>query len=138
MKTKTTFDGQLCVNSSHSAQALLKDNMCGLDHEEVWILLLTARCTVIAKEMVAMGTLCHASIDCRTVLRRALLNNAMGIILLHNHPSGDPRPSPQDIRFTSKLRDACRLFDIKLLDHIIVAGEHFYSFAEEQTHKTIQ
>ena len=63
----------------------------------------------------------------------ALLHNAAALILMHNHPSGDPSPSPNDIRFTRQLRQACSLMDVNLLDHIITADEGFYSFTEETT-----
>ncbi len=131
----TTLDDQICVVTSRTAEELLRENLHGLDHEEVWVLYLTARNTVIGREMLSKGTLNQTSLDCRTVLRQALLHNAMSIILLHNHPSGDPRPSQQDIRFTDKLHGACRMLDIKLIDHIIVGGEHFYSFSDERTYK---
>ena len=72
------------------------------------------------------------------MLRQSLLNNAGGIILLHNHPSGDSRPSQADIRFTDKLRQACSLMGINLVDHIIVAEESFFSFCEEKTFKYIK
>lgn len=80
-----------------------------------------------------MGTLTQTSIDNRTVIRRALLNNAAGIILLHNHPSGNPQPSQSDIQFTSGMKKACDLMDIQFLDHIIFTDVDFFSFSEEKT-----
>ena len=79
------------------------------------------------------GNLTQMDIDNGAVFRRALLNNAEGIIQLHNHPSGNPKPSPDDIRFTSNLKKACDLMDIKLLDHIIFTDGEFFSFSEEKT-----
>ena len=78
-----------------------------------------------------MGTLKETSIDCRTVIRKALLLNAMGFVLVHNHPSGDPRPSVHDINFTDRLNKACSLMDIKLLDHIVIGENGYFSFADE-------
>lgn len=120
------------VNNCMAAERILHETLSGLDHEEVWCIFLARDNTVIAKEMVSMGTLTQTSIDNRTVIRRALLNNAAGIILLHNHPSGNPKPSPNDIRFTSGMKKACDLMDIKLLDHIIFTDECFFSFSEER------
>lgn len=82
--------------------------------------------------MVSMGTLTSTSIDNRTVIKRALMNNAAGIILLHNHPSGNPCPSIQDIQFTNGLKRACDLMDVKLLDHVIIGNDSFFSFSEER------
>jgi DNA repair protein RadC len=121
------------INNCRAAAALLRDKFHALDHEEVWVLYLTARMHPIGSEMISKGTLTATSIDCRTVLRQALLHNAAALILMHNHPSGDPSPSPNDIRFTKQLRQACSLMDVQLLDHIITADEGFYSFSEETT-----
>lgn len=120
------------------AASLLHENLSTLDHEEVWIIYLRSNCSLIGLEMISRGTLDQTSVDCRTVLRQSLLNNAGGIILLHNHPSGDSRPSQADIRFTDRLRQACSLMGINLVDHIIVAEESFFSFCEEKTFKYIK
>ena len=119
------------VTDSKIAESVIHDDMYGLDHEEVWVIFLTMANTVITKEMASKGVLDSTAIDCRTVLRRALLNNAGRIVLVHNHPSGNPLPSSKDIEFTKKLKGSCTLMDIGLLDHIIIAGNSFYSFADE-------
>ena len=121
------------ITDCRAAERVLHDNLSGLDHEEVWCIFLARDNSVIAKEMVSMGTLTQTSIDNRTVIRRALLNNAAGIILLHNHPSGNPQPSQSDIRFTSGMKKACDLMDIQFLDHIIFTDGGFFSFSEEKT-----
>lgn len=122
----------LRITDCRAAEKALHDNLTGLDHEEVWCIFLARDNTVIAKEMVSMGTLTETSIDNRTVIKRALLNNAYGIVLLHNHPSGNPRPSVQDIRFTAGMKKACDLMNINLMDHIIFTDEGFFSFSEER------
>jgi DNA repair protein RadC len=119
------------ITNAHAAEAVLHDHMHDLDHEEVWAVFLDLRAKVIDQLMLSKGTLTQTSIDCRTVLRNALLVNASSLILLHNHPSGDPRPSVQDINFTDRLRKACSLMDIKLLDHIVIGRDGFFSFANE-------
>lgn len=118
-----------------TAQEVVHDRLVDLDHEEIWIIHLTNANTVIAAEMISMGTLSEASIDCRTVLRAALLQNAAAIILAHNHPSGVPAPGRADIKFTGELRAACSLMNIKLLDHIVMAKDSFFSFSESTTIK---
>ena len=125
------------IVSSRAAEELLHGDLHGLDHEEAWLIYLTAHNRVIGKEMVSKGTLDQTAVDCRTILRQALLHNAATIIILHNHPSGASAPSNHDIFFTSKLREACVLMDIKLADHIIVGEEEFYSFYDEKTYKII-
>ena len=121
------------VTNSLVAEGILHDRMYGLDHEEVWALFLNNRLIPIGQQMLSKGTLDRTAIDCRTVIRNALLLNAASFILLHNHPSGDPNPSKADIHFTDRLRKACSLLDIHLLDHIIIGDESFFSFAEETT-----
>lgn len=116
------------------AEQAVHDEMHGLDHEEVWALFISSSGALIAKEMISKGTLTRTSIDNFTVLRRALLNNAARIIILHNHPSGNHEPSPADISWTGKLRQACDIMNIQLLDHIIVTDDSFYSFNEEKSH----
>lgn len=137
MEQSRTSDGKISVVSSRDAEELLHGDLYGLDHEEAWILYLTSQNRLIDKEMVSKGTLKQTSIDCRTILRQALLHNASAIIVSHNHPSGISTPSASDIQLTRKLMDACRMLDISLLDHIIVGDEDFYSFSDEQTHKII-
>ena len=119
------------IVNAQAAEAVLHDRMQALDHEEVWAVFLDLRAKVIDQQMLSKGTISQTSIDCRTVLRNALLVNAASVILLHNHPSGDPRPSAQDIHFTEWLNKACSLMDIRLLDHIVIGDKGFFSFANE-------
>ena len=123
------------ITNAKSAEAILHDRMSTLDHEEVWAVFLDLRASVIDKKMLSMGTLSQTSIDCRTVIKPALLLNATAVILLHNHPSGNPLPSFKDMEFTKRLKNACSLFEIDLIDHIIIGKDSFFSFADEQTLK---
>ena len=138
MEPIKTFDGKTLVATCRSAEDLLHDQLHDLDHEEAWIIYLTSRRTVTDKEMVSKGTFDATAIDCRTILRQTLLHNAVSIILLHNHPSGDPKPSRSDIILTDRLRQACSVMDIKLIDHLVIAHDSFFSFAEERTMKLNQ
>ena len=121
------------ITGCRMAQEVVHDQLADLDHEEVWLIHLTAANKVIAAEMIAMGTLTETSVDCRTVLRSVLLQNAACFVIAHNHPSGEPRPSISDINFTAQLKKACDLMDIKLLDHIVLSSNSFFSFAQEET-----
>ena len=115
------------ITNSALAESLVHDVMYGLDHEEVWAVFLTAAKTVICKEMISMGTLKSAMFSNQRLLRRALLNNAAGVIIFHNHPSGNPIPSLADLTMTDRLKDACRIMDVEFVDHIIVADDSYFS-----------
>ena len=123
------------VHNSHDAVRLVYPVLYGLDHEEAWVIFLTSCNGVIATEMLSRGTLTNTAIDSRTILRQALLHNAASIILCHNHPSGNERPSMADIDLTENLHKACSLLDIRLIDHIIVGAGGYFSFSEEQIQK---
>ena len=135
MKPFKDDGGNVIIATSRSAEGLLHDNLSTLDHEEAWLIYLTSHNKLIGTEMVSKGTLDKTAIDSRTILRQALLHNAASIYLLHNHPSGDCTPSQGDIRLTGKIRQACQLLEIPLVDHIIVGGEYFYSFYMEKSYR---
>lgn len=107
-------------------QPLLSD----LPHEEVWAMLLSRSKRIIEKFRVGQGGIDGAVIDPRIVIRRALDRNASGIVLVHNHPSGTAYPSEQDIMNTNKVQLAASYFDMRLLDHVIIADTVPFSFAE--------
>lgn len=124
---------RLQIRNSHLAANYLKDKVSTLDHEELWALYLTKDLSLIVCEMLTKGSLDATIMDSRTVIKRALLVNATSVILAHNHPSGNPRPGANDIRQTEKIRSACTIMDIALLDHIILAENAYFSFADEIT-----
>ncbi len=123
------------IKASAQAAGYLREDLRDLDHEESWILLLNSANLPLAKKMITVGTIKSTQIDHRRIIKEALLTNATAIILFHNHPSGTPAPSVADINETNKLRKACDIFDISLLDHIILTDESYYSFAEETQNK---
>lgn len=123
------------IKASAQAAGYLRENLRNLDHEESWILLLNSANLPLAKKMITVGTIKSTQIDHRRIIKEALLTNATAIILFHNHPSGTPVPSVADINETNKLRKACDIFDISLLDHIILTDESYYSFADETQNK---
>ena len=94
---------------------------------ESWILLLNSANLPLAKKMITVGTIKSTQIDHRRIIKEAMMCNATAIILFHNHPSGTPAQSVADINETNKLRKACDIFDISLLDHIILTDESYYS-----------
>jgi DNA repair protein RadC len=85
---------------------------------------------VIGVEEIAIGNTVEIAVQPKEVLKGALLTNAVGIIVAHNHPSGEPEPSEQDNLLTEKLKNACNLIGINLVDHIIVGNRRYTSFAD--------
>lgn len=100
----------------------------GLNHEEMWVLYLSSSNRIIERRRISIGGLSSLTTDCRLIIRHALSLVAASIIVVHNHPSGVASPSHEDEEFTRRLREAAELFDIALLDHIIVARDDSYSF----------
>ena len=119
------------ISDSDSAANLLREDLNDLDHEESWVLYLNNCNRPLGKLMITVGSIAATIIDHRRIVKQALLCNATRIILFHNHPSGNPLPSKADITETEKLKKACDLFEISLLDHIIIGDDCFYSFADE-------
>ena len=118
------------ISGSTDIVTLFQPLLADLPHEEVWILLLARSKRIIERFRVSQGGIEATVIDPRIIIRRALDRNASGIVLVHNHPSGDARPSEQDMLNTQKVRLAASYFDIRLLDHVIIAESDTFSFAE--------
>ena len=125
-----TDEKKKVIRSSKDAYDLLRHTSIYTE-EVVTVLFINQANEVISEKEVSKGGITSAFIDNRVILREALLRNAVGIIISHNHPSGDPRPSENDRNATDSLRKACDVMDIKLLDHVIVAGTRYFSFADE-------
>lgn len=100
--------------------------------ENTFILYLNVKNELLCVELHCQGTIDHSIVYPREVIRKALLSNAGAIILIHNHPSGTNAPSKEDRRLTTKIKDACRIMDINVLDHIIISdNEDYFSFQEK-------
>ncbi|MDR1004177.1 MAG: DNA repair protein RadC [Prevotellaceae bacterium] len=110
---------------------LFQPMLCDLSNEEFWVLLLNQASHVINKVRIGSGGIDHAPADVRIVLREALLQYATQIALIHNHPSGNPHPGNEDRRLTQLVQQAARIMNIRLVDHVIIAGGSYYSFADE-------
>lgn len=118
------------LTAPDATAVFLKARLGCLQHEVFCCLFLDNRHRLIAFEELFRGTIDGASVHPREVLRQALAHNAAAVILAHNHPSGVAEPSQADEIITRRLREALALVDIRVLDHIIVAGDHHISFAE--------
>jgi len=99
--------------------------------EAMLVLLLNNSNRTLGYSIASIGGLTGTIVDVRLVLRDALLTQATGLILIHNHPSGALKPSQSDINITNKVKKAAEVMDIKLLDHIILTENEFFSFADE-------
>ena len=117
-----------CSVASYKAIAPI---LMDLPHEEFWLLLLNSRLEVTKRVMVSSGGINSTVVDARMVFRKAIDGNATSIVLVHNHPSGNKYPSPQDNKLTKKLVEAGQFLDIYVQDHIIVAGRDYYSYRDE-------
>jgi DNA repair protein RadC len=125
----------LAEEVSLSSPQAVKDYLClslgSLPHEVFVVLFLDARNRLLAAEQLFTGTLTQTSVYPREVVKRALVRNAAGVILAHNHPSGAIEASTADRLLTRSLKEALALVDVQVLDHIIVAGRRAASFAEQ-------
>ena len=99
-----------------------------LQHEECWVLYLASSGRILERMRVSQGGVQATVVDCRLIIKRALELLAVQIVIVHNHPSGSAEPSGQDMALTERVAEAARLFEIRLLDHVIVAQAEHYSF----------
>ena len=119
------------ISSSKDAYELLASSLSDLPHEEFWIMLLNRAHKVIGKFVVSSGGLTGTVADQRIIFKKALDESACGIILAHNHPSGNLKPSQADIQLTKRLVEGGRILDIPVMDHLIITETSYYSFADE-------
>ena len=119
------------IASSTDAYDMMKPVFMDLQHEEFWVLMLNRSNAVIKKEFVSRGGVAGTVVDPKIVFKSALENLASSIVLCHNHPSGNLKPSEADNKLTKKLKEAGTLLEIPVLDHIIITDTGYYSFADE-------
>ncbi len=119
------------IVSSKQAYDVLKSKLSDLPYEEFWVIFMSRRNTIIKTECISRGGISGTVVDVRLILKPALENLASGIILAHNHPSGNLKPSNDDILLTKKVKEASKLMDIILQDHLIVGDNNYLSFADE-------
>ena len=117
---------------SSSVYHFIKPELLDKPIEEFWIILINRANYLIKKQFISSGGLTATFADPKVVFKAALEHQTAGIILAHNHPSGNPEPSAKDITLTQKLIDGGKLLDITVLDHIIVAGNSYFSFVDEK------
>lgn len=119
------------ISSDKDVEQLMRPYFDSMKHEECWVLYLTSSNRLIEKQRVSQGGVQATVVDHRLVVKRALELLATNIILTHNHPSGAAEPSGADKTLTQRVKEAAALFDIALLDHVIISSEGSYSFRKE-------
>jgi len=119
------------ICSPQDAADIVMDEMSLLDREHFVIIMLNTKHAVIAKKVVSIGHLNASLVHPRELFKDVIKRSSAAIILVHNHPSGDPTPSEDDIRVTHRLCEAGRLLGISVLDHIIVGDKRYVSFREQ-------
>ena len=119
------------ITSSSIVAKILSPVFNNLSHEECWVFYLNRSNKLIYKECISTGGISATVIDVRIIIKRAVEKLASSLIISHNHPSGNPFPGEHDKKQTRTLKEAATIFDISLLDHIIIAGDKYFSFADE-------
>ena len=126
----TDSPDHLQIKCSRDVYDILAPVLSDLPHEEFWVLFLNRSNKVIGRMRLSQGGVSGTVTDVRMIMKKAIEYLASGIIICHNHPSGNLNPSESDTRITNKIKDSGTVMDIQLLDHIIVADNDYYSFAD--------
>ena len=119
------------ITSSKDVYEMMKATMLDLPHEEFWLLMLNRANLVIKKEMISRGGVAGTVVDTKIIFKTAVDNQASSIIVCHNHPSGNLKPSEADLKITKNIKEAGKIMEIALLDHLIITENGFYSFVDE-------
>jgi len=128
--SENTGDEIIKINNESAVYELVKDELATSDREMLLSVMLTVKNDLIGVETVSIGSIVSANIAPRDVFKSAILANAVAIIVCHNHPSGDLKPSAADIELTKQLIDAGELLGIKILDHLIVSNKGYKSMRD--------
>lgn len=119
------------IKSSVDIFNIMRHLVDSLTAEEVWVLYLNQSNKVVAQKRLSVGGITETMADVRLILRYALQILSTNIVLVHNHPSGHVKPSLSDNQLTERLRQASKLLNIRLLDHVIIGGEKYFSYCDE-------
>jgi DNA repair protein RadC len=123
-------DEQIQIRSSADIFTFMSPILSDLDHEEFWAVLLNRANRIIKKVKISQGGISGTVTDIRILFKHAINELACGLVVCHNHPSGNTSPSDADIRITQKIKETGNIMDIQVLDHIIIAKSEHYSFAD--------
>lgn len=129
--TRTEFKAGFVFGSPRAIADYYMAYMRQLDQEELHVMMLDTKNRMISEKLLTKGTINTSLIDSREIFIHALKENAVGIVLIHNHPSGDDTPSREDLAATERVRAAGEIIGIRLVDHIIIGNKHFTSLREK-------
>ena len=118
------------VISSDTVCEILRPLIGDIEKEEFWAVYLNQSNRIIRKERLSVGGIAGTYVDIRLIMKEAILCNATGMIISHNHPSGNENPSPEDNRITEQIKKAADSLNIRLTDHIIITSNTYYSYVE--------
>ena len=130
-RLQSRYNGQNAIRCSLDINALMHPFLWDLPNEELWVIALNNASRVIKKVRVSVGGISQTAADVRLIMRILVEASATQFVVVHNHPSGNRQPSRDDKNITERLKKAGELFDIRLMDHVIIAGETYYSFSDE-------
>ncbi|MCW3104598.1 MAG: hypothetical protein JWO09_3038 [Bacteroidetes bacterium] len=119
------------ITTSKDAYEAMKPKMVDLPHEEFWLVLLNRANGIIKKELISRGGVAGTVVDTKIIFKCAVEHYASSIIICHNHPSGNLKPSEADIKITKGIKEAGKIMEIPLIDHLIMTDAGYYSFADE-------
>lgn len=122
------------ITSARMVYETMLPRLKGLDREECWVIYLNRAAYIIDIQRLTIGCGTATAFDARDILKGALDRRAYAVVLVHNHPSGNPTPSHADMLMTEDLRKACSKLKVSMLDHVIVSDDRFYSFNEDRTY----
>ena len=126
-----TREAQILIRSSTDVYRFMGPLLSALDHEEFWAVFLNNANVVLGKELMFSGGIAATVVDIRIIFRMALEMKATSVIVVHNHPGGEFKPSNTDMVITGKIKTAGKIMDIRLRDHLIIGGTGYFSFADE-------
>ncbi len=124
------FSKRVSITGSESVYESMKPYLLDLEHEEFWIILLNRANVIIKIQKISQGGVAGTVVDSKMIFKCAIDNLASCLVLVHNHPSGNLKPSQADIQLTDKMVEAGKLLEINILDHIIFANQGYYSFLD--------
>jgi DNA repair protein RadC len=125
------IEKKAAIKSSNDAYNVISDVLSDLPHEEFWVIYLNKKNEVVKKENISKGGIDSTIADTKIIFKHAIEQLASAIILCHNHPSGNLKPSNADIKLTKKLKETGIMLDTPVLDHLIIGEKDYFSFADE-------
>lgn len=128
--SKTSFNNATKYNTSEVIAGFYMEQLRHLEQEHLYVMFLDTKCKLIKDKLISSGTINQSLISPREIFIEALRCNCVNIILVHNHPSGDPAPSRDDLKSTSRVKEAGKIIGIRLLDHIIIGDNTYCSLNE--------